>query len=159
MLWGLKGGWSQAMEQGWLRTVPCCLFPSCVECCDPCTSFGDDVDVESHLSPWRPHETIMAGQGDSCFGLQAEMGVLLGGAEADPGSQEAPPVCPWSGSAALICWRCTSSPGLSAAGVATASCMTLSLHLLMAQAAEQSSRGAWQRDLQGSKAARAQVRD
>ena len=33
---------------------------------------------------------MMAGQGDSCFGLRAEIRVLRGGAETDPGSQQNP---------------------------------------------------------------------
>lgn len=36
--WGCEGrmepGWGLS-GQCWLRTVLCCLFPSCVECCDP----------------------------------------------------------------------------------------------------------------------------
>lgn len=54
----MEPGYGSLREQGWLRRVPCCLFPSCVECCDPCMGFGEDVDEdvdgESHLSPGHP---------------------------------------------------------------------------------------------------------
>lgn len=94
---------------------------------------------------------MTAGQGDSCFGLRAEIGVLLGGAETDAGSQQTPLVPPWSGSITLLCWRCTPSPRLSATGVATASCVTLSSPLLLAQAVEDSSLGPGQRGTQRSR--------
>lgn len=52
--------------------------------------------------------------------------MLLGETEPDPGSQQTPLVPPQSGRGSVLHGRWTHHPGLSATGVATASCVTFS---------------------------------